>query len=286
MTEQNEILKINGFDYHIRHWGDQNKPALFLLHGWLDCGLTFQFLAELLEDQYHLIAPDWRGFGDSSHSLEGYWFPNYFADLDALLEHYSKDKPADIFGHSMGGIVSLGYAGIRPQRINRLLAVEALGLRESKPEQARERYVKWLDQLRDDQSVKTYENLDMIMKRIRTDNPRITPERAEFVAKAWTRFLPEKNAYALRADMKHRRVNPTLYRHAEYRTLWQNITAPVYMVYADESWIYKDYIESGRLQDAEDNIKIEQSFVIEQSGHMIHYDQPERLAEIVKQVFV
>ena len=280
-----ETLEINGFDYHVQRWGDENLPRLFLLHGWLDCGLTFQFLAENLAEQYHLIAPDWRGFGHSSHSLEGYWFPNYFADLDTLLAYYSEHEPANIVGHSMGGIVSLGYAGICPQRVETVLAIEGLGINETKPEQARERYIRWLSQLRDQEPVKTYENLDVIIKRIKTNNPRMTASRAEFVAKAWTRYLPEEKAYALLADMKHRRVNPILYRHEEYKTLWQNISANVYMAYGEESGIYHDYIKSGRLEDAQQNIDIRQSFVIKESGHMIHHDQPERLADIVKQVF-
>ena len=106
--------RIRGVDYCINEWGDENAAQLFLLHGWGDTGSTFQFLVDELSADWMVIAPDWRGFGESHHRAECYWFPDYVADLDALLAIYSPDRAVRLVGHSMGANVAGLYAGVRP----------------------------------------------------------------------------------------------------------------------------------------------------------------------------
>lgn len=93
-----------------------------MLHGWGDCGASFGFTAAALPRGYRVIAPDWRGFGDSGHNPAGYWFPDYLADLDELLEALGSNGPLPLVGHSMGANVAALYAGIRPERV-----AEAIG---------------------------------------------------------------------------------------------------------------------------------------------------------------
>jgi len=88
-------LNVRGLEYHVQEWGDSSKPSIFLLHGWMDCGATYKFAAQYLENDFHLIAPDLRGFGDTEHA-QGYWFPDYFADLEVLLDHYSPMSPVNV----------------------------------------------------------------------------------------------------------------------------------------------------------------------------------------------
>ena len=102
--------RIRGVDYCINEWGDENAAQLFLLHGWGDTGSTFQFLVDELSADWMVIAPDWRGFGESHHRAECYWFPDYVADLDALLAIYSPDRAVRLVGHSMGANVAGLYA--------------------------------------------------------------------------------------------------------------------------------------------------------------------------------
>ena len=74
---------------HLRRWGPapsaMRRPVV-LLHGCQDTGDTFQFLVDEFERDWPLAALDWRGFGRSDWAPDGYWFPEYLADLDALLE--------------------------------------------------------------------------------------------------------------------------------------------------------------------------------------------------------
>uniref|UniRef100_UPI002362DFF1 alpha/beta fold hydrolase n=3 Tax=Pseudomonadota TaxID=1224 RepID=UPI002362DFF1 len=80
------------------------RPPLVLLHGWMDVGASFQFVVDALAGDREVIALDWRGFGLSEASGAGcYWFPDYLADLDALLDAVSPSAPVDLLGHSMGG---------------------------------------------------------------------------------------------------------------------------------------------------------------------------------------
>jgi pimeloyl-ACP methyl ester carboxylesterase len=122
-SDRSRWLSVNGLDLHVREWGTEGSPKLFLLHGWMDVSASFAFLVEELRRDWHVLAPDWRGFGLSSWASHGYEFPDYFADLDALLDRLSPDEPARVVGHSMGGNVLMAYAGLRPQRLSRVVSL-------------------------------------------------------------------------------------------------------------------------------------------------------------------
>ena len=79
----------------------------------MDSSPTFQFVVEALGGEWHVIAPDWRGYGASTWLGRPYWFADYYADLDALLHHYSSVAPARLVGHSMGAGWPARPAGLR-----------------------------------------------------------------------------------------------------------------------------------------------------------------------------
>src|SRR5881396_1630908 len=141
-------VPVRGLRYHCRCWGDARAPKLFMLHGWMDVSASFQFVVDALRGDWRVIAPDWRGFGLSEWAKsDSYWFPDYFADLDRLLAHFQPDSPAMLAGHSMGGNVAAMYAGIRPERVAKLVNLEGLGLTGTRAEKAPERYARWLAEL-------------------------------------------------------------------------------------------------------------------------------------------
>src|SRR5262249_61373974 len=105
----------------------QRDPKLVLLHGWMDVSASFQFLVDALRGDWYVIAPDWRGFGLSQWVASGYWFPDYIADLEALVAQVSPDAPVNGVGHSMGGNVAGLYAGVRPARVAKLALLEGVG---------------------------------------------------------------------------------------------------------------------------------------------------------------
>src|SRR5574343_245177 len=139
-----ESLALRGIHYNVRHWGPADGPAVFFLHGWMDSSATFQFVVDHLPPEWHIIAPDWRGYGASSWLGRPYWFPDYYADLDALLAHYSPQQPARLVGHSMGASVAASYAGARPARVAALAMLDFLGLLPSQPEASPGQLGTWL----------------------------------------------------------------------------------------------------------------------------------------------
>ena len=116
-----------------------------MLHGWMDVGASFQFLVDALKRDWFVIAPDWRGFGRSEWCPDGYWFVDYLADLEALLDHFSPGEPARVVGHSLGGNVACLFAGIRPARVSRAISLDGFGIPAEGPELAPDKIAKWLD---------------------------------------------------------------------------------------------------------------------------------------------
>ena len=136
---RSRLLRIRGLRYHLWTWGSPERPLLVCCHGWLDTGGSWQFVARELARRFHVVAPDWRGFGYSQWEGDHYWFPDYVADLDALVEAISPQGPVRLVGHSMGGQASSLFAGVRPDRVSRLALLDSLLLPDMAPELAPKR---------------------------------------------------------------------------------------------------------------------------------------------------
>ena len=112
---------------HYVDWGNPTAPPLILVHGGRDHCRSWDWVALALKDRYHVIAPDLRGHGDSEWvNGSGYSMIDYVYDL-AQLVRQKHLAPVTLLGHSLGGRVCLEYAGIYPERVARLIAIEGLG---------------------------------------------------------------------------------------------------------------------------------------------------------------
>lgn len=283
-SSESLFVPVRGLRYHCRRWGEPRHPTLFLLHGWMDVSASFQFLVDALRGDWHVIAPDWRGFGLSDRAKDGaYWFPDYFADLDALLAHFHADRPAVLVGHSMGGNVAAMYAGIRPGRVARVVNLEGFGLAATDPKQAPQRYARWLDELAGDPpSFRDYESFDALAGRLRESNPRLTVERARFLAQHWGRRKPDGRV-ELASDPAHKLVNPVLYRVEEAEACWRNVAAPVLWVAGGDSRIPAALkLDAGALDARKACFGNLVERIVPDAGHMLHHDQPERLAAVIE----
>ena len=249
----------------------------------MDFSASFQFLVDALRHAWHVIAPDWRGYGLSDRSgSDTYWFPDYFADLEQILAHFQPAEPVQLVGHSMGGNVAALYAGIRPERVARLVNMEGFGLNDARPEDAPQRYARWLDQLEKGARLRDYGSFDELADRLRSNNARLTPERSLFLARHWGMATAEGRV-ALRADPAHKLVNPVLYRLEEAKACWRRIAAPVLWIEGENSQNANDLRMSAADRDSR---KAAFSDLVERiipdSGHMMHYDQPERAAALIE----
>jgi pimeloyl-ACP methyl ester carboxylesterase len=277
------FLDIRGLRYHVRHWPGAGAPKLFLLHGWMDVSASFQFMVDALRGDWDVYAPDWRGYGLTDHGKSDcYWFPDYVADLDRLLESVESAKPVYLIGHSLGGNVACMYAGIRPQRVAKLVNLEGFGLAPTRPEQAPRRYARWLDELHEPPRLRPYRDFAELAARLWQANPRLSPERAEFLARHWGRDVGEQGV-VLRGDPAHKIVNPVLYRYEEVRACWQQVAAPVLWVDAAESDTLKrlglTQAQHAERRGAFSNLKY---VTVKDAGHMLHHDQPEEVARLVE----
>ncbi len=265
-------FEIRGAQYSVTEWGDPGAPLFVFLHGWADTGSTFQFVVDALQADWHIVAPDWRGFGRSTAAGTSYWFPDYLADLHELLNIYTPERPARLVGHSMGANVAALYAGTMPERVQAFVNVEGFGLMDSDPTDAPGRYREWLEAAEANSKFSVYPDLRALATRIARRNPHMDPAHAEFVAAQWGVEL-EDGRVGLRADPRHKMPNPVLYRRAEAEACWRAITADVILVTGGAS-------DHARHFGAAKGVRCpwESTVAIEKAGHMLHFEAPAELA--------
>ncbi|MEZ5662373.1 MAG: alpha/beta hydrolase [Burkholderiaceae bacterium] len=291
-SSRSESVPIRDQHYHLRVWGepDPRSAPLVLVHGWMDVAASWQFMVDALGGSRWIVAPDWRGFGQTvsrGPAVDSYWFPDYLADLDALLDLVAGDRPVDLVGHSMGGNVAMVYAGIRPERVRRLVNLEGFGMPATKPAQAPGRYAQWLDQIRalrqGETTLKDYDSADDVARRLMKTNPRLPQDKADWLARQWAQ-PDEQGRWRILGDPAHKIVSAQLYRADEALEIFRRIAAPMLSVTASDDslglwWRGKytlaDYRE--RLQAVPQLSEAE----VGDAGHMLHHDQPEALAQLL-----
>ena len=275
---------VRGLRYHVRHWPGDAARRVVLLHGWMDVSASFQFLVDALAGDWDVYAPDWRGYGLTDWGKSDcYWFPDYVADLDILLERIQPQAPVDLVGHSLGGNVACLYAGVRPPRVKRLANLEGFGMAVTEPAEAPRRYALWLDELHENSGFRPYPDFGALADRLQKNNPRLSRPRAEFLAQHWGRALPDGRVL-LRGDPSHKIVYPVLYRYEETRACWEQVTAPVLWMDAAQS----DTL--GRIGlSAEQHAERRAAFrdlrhvTVQNAGHMLHHDQPVEVARLLEE---
>lgn len=259
-----------------------------MLHGWMDVSASFQFLVDALSDEWQVIAPDARGFGLSDWPVETqgggqYWFPDYLADLDALIAHYAPVGNVNLVGHSMGANVVCLYAGIRPGRVRRVIDLEGFGMSPSHPSEYPGCARAWLDQLTDPPQLRAYPSLDDVAARLVKTNPRLPETRARFLARHWSR--PDgQGGYQLLGDPAHKQHGPLLYHLEEVLAAWSQVRAKVLHMEAAESKDLRRFAGPLPIDEFKQRFNAFPDWrevIIDDSGHMLHHDQPERVAALI-----
>jgi pimeloyl-ACP methyl ester carboxylesterase len=272
---------VRGLRTHLTRWNMSNVQPIVLLHGFMDSGDTFQFLVDEMPDSRSFVAPDWRGFGRSEWATGGYWFPDYYADLDELLDTLGLHEPVVLIGHSMGGNVAMAYAGLRPERVRCVVNIEGFGLARTRPEQAPERGREWLRQLREAQEAAVFPSVETLARLLQRRSPRLAADRAAYIACAWTEEVAGGGVRP-RFDPSHRRVNPVLYRREEAQALWREITAPVLFVVGDASDALVRVGGEGHPESMARIVSRLEPCWIADAGHMVHHEQPQSLAAAIE----
>ncbi len=297
---RSEFIPIRKLNYHVLVWGNtaSTLPPLVLMHGWMDVAASYQFVVDMLSDAFFadrlIIAADWRGYGKTTGApVDNYWFPDYLADLDFLLDHYSPNQAVDLIGHSMGGNVVMMYAGSRPERVRRLVNLEGFGMPVFAAEKAPSRYAQWMDELkklhRGELDLTAYDKADGVARRLMKTNPRLGRDeagkaKANWLARHWAAENTQ-GKWEILGDPAHKIINANLNNVAEALALYKSITAPVLVVEASDDslsgWWNGKYTLAEfheRLKNVPDcTIK-----VVQDAGHMMHHDQPLVLAKMIE----
>ena len=252
-------------------------PLTVFLHGFLDTGETWQFLVDEWPEAQPFLALDWRGFGASPDTGEPYWFPQYYADLDDLLERVSPEAPVNLIGHSMGGNVALAYAGLRPERVAAVVSLDGHGLPRTTAADAVDTYRRWLAQLRGaEPTFGRYPSLEAFTQVLAKRHPRLRADRLAFIAKAWTR--PVEGGYTLAMDPFHKLANPVNYRRDEMEACWAAITAPMLVLLAEQGEFRAGLGADGTLEALRRVYSRGQVVELPGVTHSLHHQRPVAVA--------
>ena len=268
---------------HYVDWGNPEAPPLLLVHGGRDHCRNWDWVAQRLRKDYHIIAPDLRGHGDSAWSATGqYNMAGYIYDLAQLI-HQQKLAPVTIIAHSLGGNISLRYTGIYPENVKSLIAIEGLGpspkmMVERGGKAIDERMRKWIDGQRtlSGRLPRRYPTIEDAFKRMHEENKHLSPEQARHLTQHGVN-QNEDGTYSWKFDNYVRAFPPYDMRQREVEELWARITCPTLLVYGKESWASNPEGD-GRLA----HFKTAKVAAVEKAGHWVHHDQLEAFMGLVE----
>ncbi|MDA3919131.1 MAG: alpha/beta hydrolase [Salinisphaera sp.] len=276
-------MSLRGLEHAWREFGPRDAPALVLLHGLMDNGASFaplvDALAERLRTPRRILAPDWRGHGATGWAPGGqYWFPEYLADLDALLGQWVGDEPVTLIGHSMGGQIASLFAGTRRERVCRLIALDSLNVPDADRGKTPDRYARWLQAQTHPPQLRIYDDLEAIAARIAHRYPELTLDLRNFLAEHWSTPVDGGPRRRMRVDPWHRISFPYGFRADEAMSIWRRVSAPVLCIDGGASRAAWFTPESQMHQRRACFMQLRR-VVVPGSGHMLHLQTPQDVAD-------
>ena len=259
---------------HYVDWGNENAPPLLMVHGGQDHCRNWDWMARELRKDYHVIAPDLRGHGDSEWVRGSTYSQNdYVYDVAQLLQQ-KQLFPIRIVGHSLGGVISLRYAGIFPENVEKVVSIEGFGpppefLKLWSDEDAATRLRSWIESGRDlaRRSPRRYPRLEDALKRMQEENPHLSEEQARHLTIHGAN-QNEDGTFSWKFDNYARGRRSERYNESEIESLHRRITCPALLITGKESWAV-DPKEDGLV----DRFQHAQTLLVENAGHWVHHDQ-------------
>ena len=269
---------------HYVDWGNASKPPLVMIHGGRDHCRNWDWVAQALRDDWHIIAPDLRGHGDSQWSPDGsYTLPGYIYDL-AQLVHQQHLAPVTILAHSLGGQIALRYAGIYPEAVARVVSIEGIGpppmrLAERGQRGIATRMDEWIREQRmlSGRLPRRYASIEDAFKRMQEENPHLTAEQARHLTVHGVN-QNEDGTYSWKFDNYVRAWPPYDMRGRDIVDLWSRIVCPTLLLYGKESWA-GDPSADGRARHFRD-VRV---VGVEGAGHWLHHDRLDEFLRIVRE---
>ena len=267
---------------HYVDWGNPTAPPLLLVHGGQDHCRNWDWVAERLRRDWHIIAPDLAGHGDSQWSPDGqYSVASYIYDVAQLI-HQQRLAPVTILAHSFGGLISLRYAGLYPEAVRKLVVIEGIGM-NPREEKERDQGIAgrmhdWIDKKRalSARLPRRYASIEEAVRRMQEENKRLSPEQARHLTQHGIN-QNEDGTYSWKFDNYVRSRFPNDMTEAEVQELWSRIACPTLLLYGSESWAVSPE-RDGRIKHFQNATA--QTF--ERAGHWVHHDRLEDFVGVVK----
>ena len=270
---------------HYVDWGNPTKPPLLLLHGGRDHCRNWDWTAAALREDWHIIAPDLRGHGDSQWSTDGsYTMAGYVYDL-AQLVHQQRLAPVTIIAHSLGGNIMLRYAGIYPETVARLVVIEGLGpgparLAEYTVKTIVTRFDEWIGEQRRlaARLPRRYATIEEALKRMQEENPHLTAAQARHLTEHGAN-QNEDGTYSWKFDNYVRAFPPYDMSRRDIQLLWSRVASPTLLLHGAESRWAGNPAEDGRAA----HFPSARVVGIERAGHWLHHDRLDEFLRIVRE---
>jgi pimeloyl-ACP methyl ester carboxylesterase len=276
---QSRYFQSQGLKLHFTDWGNASAPPLLLVHGGLDHSRSWDHLAQALAADFHVVAPDLRGHGDSGWATgSSYSLADHVYDLTNLMKSEGFENAA-IVGHSMGGMVSLTYAGAFPERVSKLVVLDGVtNFPARRPKPADVRISDWagdLDKLAL-RKIHRYPTVADGAERIVGRNPRLTRAQAMHLATHGMK-RNDDGSFSWKYD-------PYLRARAPYRLslddnigLWSRIACPTLLVAASESFL-PDPEKAGVMS----HFKHAELAKVAGAGHWLQHDRPDEVLGLIQ----
>jgi len=260
---------------HYVDWGNPDGSPMLLIHGGRDHCRNWDWVAEHFAKDYHIIAPDLRGHGDSQWEASGnYTQISYVYDIAQLLQQKNMHD-VTVIGHSLGGAIALMYTALFPERVKKLVAIEGMGPSPSLAAKQAEisindRVRSWVDDMRklSGRLPRRYDTLDDAFKRMRDENPHLSEEQARHLTLHGAN-QNEDGTYSWKFDNYVRVFSMSGLPNEEVKKMYGEISCPTLLMRGEESWA-SDPVADGRTQCFNCPIAY-QSFA--NAGHWVHHDQ-------------
>lgn len=260
---------------HYADWGNHGAPPLILLHGGRDHCRSWDWAAEELRADWHVICPDQRGHGDSGWNENGY-YPTigYVYDLAQLI-HQLELAPVTIVAHSMGGNVSIRYAGLYPEKVRKLVAIEGLGPSPKRLEEMQRvpfhtHWTDWIEQKREASArlPKRYPGFETALDRMHEANSYLSREQARHLT-THAVIRNEDGTFSWKFDPHLHAWPPDDWTQDQLHEIWGRISCPTRMIYGNDSWA-SNPVKDGRISHFGGNVSVSD---YDRAGHWVHHDR-------------
>lgn len=259
-------LKLQFWDY-----GQEDRPALILVHGGLDHARNWDWVARTLREHFHVYALDLRGHGNSAWAPGAlYSVVEHVLDLSALIDVIG-ETPVTIVGHSLGGIITLVYAGVFPERVRKVISIEGLGFPPSHKVHAppSQRVRTWVENVRkaEQREPRAYPDLEAAVNRMKEANPHLSDDVARHLTRHGTNWQSD-GSMIWKFDNYARIFPPIGHDLNDLKEIFGQITCPVLLFWGNESWA-PDPEKDGRTSTLKDYRIIR----ADGAGHWVHHDR-------------